>query len=115
MKFLLNQRKNYDTMVNYKLSENAKNDLIRIHQHGVIEHGVEQADKYYNAFFDRFELIAEQPYLYQSVDYIREGYRRSVCGIDNIYYRIVDGHVEIMNIIGQQDTDVVCTLQEVLK
>ena len=50
MKFLLNQRKNYDTMVNYKLSENAKNDLIRIYQHGVIEHGVEQAYQYYNAF-----------------------------------------------------------------
>ena len=64
-------------MGNYKLSEDAKADLIRIHQRGVREYGETQADKYYAAFFDRFEQLAEQPYLYQAVDYIREGYRRS--------------------------------------
>ncbi|MEE9356321.1 MAG: type II toxin-antitoxin system RelE/ParE family toxin [Methylococcaceae bacterium] len=46
-------------MGNYKLSEDAENDLIRIHQYGVIKHGETQADKYYFAFFDRFEKIAE--------------------------------------------------------
>ncbi|MCK5191044.1 MAG: type II toxin-antitoxin system RelE/ParE family toxin [Methylococcales bacterium] len=92
-------------MGNYKLSEDAEADLIRIHQRGVREHGEAQADKYYNAFFDRFEQLAEQPYLYQAVDYIREGYRRSVCGVDSIYYRINGDSVEIMNILGQQDTD----------
>ena len=105
MKFSLNQRKNCVAVGNYKLSEDAEADLIRIHQRGVREHGEAQADKYYNAFFDRFEQLAEQPYLYQSVDYIREGYRRSVCGVDSIYYRIEDETVEIMNILGRQDTD----------
>lgn len=62
-------------MGNYKLSENAKADLIRIHQYGVREFGEAQADKYFYAFFDRFELISKQPYLYQAVDYIRPGYR----------------------------------------
>lgn len=57
------------------------------------------------AFFDRFEKIAEQPYLYQAVDHIRAGYRHSVCGIDTIYYRIEGDTVEIMNILGQQNTD----------
>ena len=55
-------------------------------------------------FFDRFEQLAKQPYLYQPVDYIRKGYRRSVCGVDSIYYRIEDNTVEIMNIVGNQDT-----------
>ena len=50
-------------MGNYKLSEDAKNDLIRIHQYGVRRFGEAQADKYYLAFFDQFEQIAEQPYL----------------------------------------------------
>ncbi len=90
-------------MGNYKLSEDAKADLIRIHQHGVREYGEIQADSYYAAFFDRFEEIAEQPYLYQAVDYIREGYRRSVCGTDSIYYRVEGDTVEIMNIVGRQD------------
>ena len=67
--------------------------------------GEAQADKYYNDFFDRFEQLAKQPYLYQPVDYIRKGYRRSVCGVDSIYYRIEDNTVEIMNILGNQDTN----------
>ena len=32
-------------------------------------------------------------------------YRRSVCGVDSIYYRIVGNTVEIMRILGQQDVD----------
>ncbi len=92
-------------MGNYKLTEDAQADLIRIHQHGVRVHGEAQADKYYNAFFDRFRQIAEQPYLYQAIDDIREGYRQSVCGVDTIYYRIVGDTVEIMNVLGRQNRD----------
>ena len=92
-------------MATYKLSKEAEKDLIRIHQYGVINHGEAKADKYYFALFDRFEKIAEQPYLYQSVDHIREGYRHSICGIDTIYYRIEEDVVKIMNILGKQDID----------
>ena len=92
-------------MANYRLSEDAKADLNRIYQRGVREFGEVLADKYYDAFFDRFEQLAKQPQLYQAVDDIREGYRRSVCGVDSIYYRIVDDTVEIMCILGQQDAD----------
>ena len=87
-----------------RLTSEAKEDLWRIYEYGVREYGEEQADKYYLTFFDRFEQIAEQPYFYQSVDEIKEGYRRSVCGVDSIYYRIDDnGIVEIMSILGRQD------------
>ncbi|WP_316857992.1 hypothetical protein [uncultured Cohaesibacter sp.] len=41
--------------------------------------------------------------LYPAVNHVRDGYRRSVYEEDAIYYRIVDGVVEIANIIGQQD------------
>jgi len=92
-------------MASYKLSENAEYDLIRIHQYGVLRFGVAQADRYYSALFEHFEQIAQQPYLYQAVDYIAEGYRRSICGTDSIFYRIVDGTIEIMNIFGRQDID----------
>ena len=60
---------------------------------------------YYDAFFDRFDQLAKRPYLYQAVDDIREGYRRSVCGVDSIYYRVDGDTVEIMAILGQQDVD----------
>ena len=92
-------------MGNYKLTPEAEEDLYRIWSRGVREYGEEQADKYYYDFIERFEQIAEQPYLYQAVDYIRKGYRRSVCGVDSIYYRIEGNTVEIMNILGRQDTN----------
>ena len=79
--------------------------MRRIYRHGVREYGNALADQYYDALFDRFEELAEQPYLYQEVDEIREGYRRSVCGVDSIYYRVEGDTVEIMAILGQQDLD----------
>ena len=92
-------------MRTYKLSKEAEADLERIWLRGFKEYGLEQADKYYYAFFERFEELAENPYLYQAVDDIREGYRRSPCGVDSIYYRINGDTIEIMSIIGRQDID----------
>ena len=90
-------------MGNYKLSEAAKSDLIRIHQYGVSHFGEEQADRYFDGFFNQFDKIAENPYLYQEVDFIRIEYRRCVFGVDSIYYRINDDSIEIIRIIGRQD------------
>lgn len=92
-------------MGSYRLTEDAKADLIRIYQRGLQEYGEARADDYYNAFFDRFELLSERPLSYPAVDAIRAGYRRSVCGADSIYYRIQGETVEIMAIIGQQDLE----------
>lgn len=90
-------------MTNYRLSNEAKEDLIRIHHYGVGRFGLSQADKYFYSFFECFETIAERPYAFESVDYIKQGYRRCVNGVDSIFYRIKDETVEIMAIIGRQD------------
>ena len=94
-------------MANYKLSNAAKEDLIRIHHFGVKKFGMAQADKYFETFFEYFELIARQPLSFESVDFIRTGYRRCVCGSDSIYYKVNVDEVEIMAIIGKQDLDTV--------
>ena len=62
-----------------------------------------QADKYYNSFFEYFNIIAQRPLSFESVDYIKAGYRRCVCGSDSIYYKINGDTVEIMAIVGMQD------------
>lgn len=90
-------------MVNYRLSNEAKEDLIRIHHYGVEKFGMTQADKYFDSFFEYFDIIAQRPFSFVSVDYIKAGYRRCVCGSDSIFYRINNGVVEIMAIIGRQD------------
>jgi toxin ParE1/3/4 len=90
-------------MANYKLSNEAKNDLIRIHQYGVKKFGVHQADKYFETFFEYFEIIAARPYSFESVEFIKDGYRRCVCGSDSIYYKISSNCIDIMAVIGKQD------------
>ena len=90
-------------MANYRLSNAAKEDLIRIHHFGVERFGITQADRYFDSLFAQFEMIAQWPYSFESVDYIKAGYRRCPCGSDTIYYRINDKMVEIMAIIGMQD------------
>jgi toxin ParE1/3/4 len=90
-------------MAEYKLSNEAKEDLIRIHHYGVNKFGMTQADKYFNTFFEYFDIIAQQPFAFESVDYIKNGYRRCVCGSDSIYFKINDDIVEIMAIVGMQD------------
>lgn len=90
-------------MDKYKLSNLAQEDLIRIHQYGVKKFGMIQADKYFNSFFEYFEIIANSPFSFESVDFIKIEYRRCACGSDSIYYRINNDIVEIMAIIGRQD------------
>jgi len=90
-------------MADYKLSNVAKEDLIRIHQHGIKKFGMVQADKYFASFFEKFDSITQRPFSFESVDFIKTGYRRCVCGSDSIYFKINNGIIEIMTIIGRQD------------
>ncbi len=87
----------------YKLSNEAKKDLARIYWHGVEKFGELQAAHYYEALSQRFNDIAEAPYKYPAVDHIRKGYRRSVCGVDSIFYRVHGEVTEIMRVLGRQD------------
>lgn len=90
-------------MANYRLSLAAKVDLIRIHHYGIRRFGVDQADKYIDTFFECFEMIAEQPFSFEAVDTIKKEYRRCVCGVDSIYYKINNDTVDIMAIVGKQN------------
>ena len=87
----------------YRLSEEAKDDLIGIHQYGVREFGKIQADAYFWQLIERLDVLAQTPLLYQEIREIREGYRRSVCGAHSIYYRIDGETVEIMAVMRSQD------------
>ncbi len=80
-------------------------DLKRIWNYGLERWGVEAADRYHAAFFRHFEQLAAQPLLYPAVDDIRDGYGRSMCGRDSVYYRVKANTIEIMAIIGRQDLE----------
>ena len=90
-------------MAEYRLANEAKEDLIRIHHYGVEKFGMAQADSYFDSFFHCFDIISQRPFSFESVDYIKKEYRRCVCESDSIFYRINNDIVEIMAIIGRQD------------
>jgi len=92
-------------MAKFRISNTAREDLIRIHHYGVKKFGITQADKYYNSLFEYFDIIAQRPYSFESVDFIKKGYRRCVCGSDSIFFKVNKNVVEIMTIIGRQDLD----------
>lgn len=48
-------------MTNYRLSNTAKEDLIRIHNYAVKTFGERQSDKYFNSFFEYFDIISKNP------------------------------------------------------
>ncbi|WP_178990926.1 type II toxin-antitoxin system RelE/ParE family toxin [Winogradskyella schleiferi] len=92
-------------MTEFRISNTAREDLIRIHHYGVKKFGITQADKYFDSFFKYFEIIAQRPFSFESVDFIKKGYRRCVCGSDSIFFKVNEDVVEIMTIIGRQDLD----------
>jgi len=90
-------------MTKYRLSNEAKEDLIRLHHYGVEKFGMAQADRYFESFFECFDIISQRPLSFEAIDQLKIGYRRCVCGVDSIYFRLNNGTIEIMAIIGRQD------------
>jgi toxin ParE1/3/4 len=91
-------------MTKLRISNAAKEDLRRIYVYGIEKFGEALADEYFYTFFSTFNKIVQNPFLYQSIDHIRPGYRRCPCGVDSIYYRMNGNTVEIMAVLGSQDT-----------
>ncbi len=91
-------------MYKYVLTLDAEEDIVRIYEYVFGQFGITQADIYYDMIFDCFDRIAINPYLFPAADYLKKGYRYCVCGVDTIYYKIVNQDiVEIVTIIGRQD------------
>lgn len=91
-------------MENYKISEEADEDLRHLFRYGILTFGLNAASLYYDGLIERFEKLAENPYLFRAVEDIREGYRRSVYRSHSIYYRVGGEYVEVMRILSKQDT-----------
>jgi len=89
-------------MANFKLTLDAKDDLYRIWLYGLEHYGLGRTDEYLDALERHFQSLLQNPYQYAAVDDIREGYRRSVCGEESIYYRIAGDTLEIIRILSRQ-------------
>ena len=91
-------------MARFELTPAAELNLLNIAYLGMERLGVAQSELYRDKLYQRFQELAEAPLHYPTVDYIRQGYRRSVCGSHSIYYRVHSEYVEIMRVIGQENS-----------
>ena len=92
-------------MAGYRLHEKALAVLDRLCEHGILTFGLRQANEYYDDPIAHFQDLVDAPRLYQAVDSLREGYRRSVFGVHSIYYRIAGADVVIVRILGRENPD----------
>lgn len=92
-------------MVRYRLTQAADQDFERIFEFSIDQFGLAQALEYQNGMKHRFDQLAQQPNLYQAVDHIRKGYRRSVYRAHSIYYRIDQEFVLIVRILGRENPE----------
>ena len=90
----------------YQLSPLATEDLRNIWRYGAGRWGAQQADKYSDKLFDGFELLVDTPEAGQTIEEIREGYRRHIVGSHSIIYRLSSDTVEVIRILHQRmDTE----------
>ncbi len=53
--------------------------------------------------YDCFDKIASNPYMFPEYIQYNVHYRYCVCGVDTIYYRVINDEVEVVTIVGRQD------------
>jgi len=90
-------------MTSYRLTDAALADLDRLYEFGILNFGLVQADSYFDGLVDYFQVIAENPLSYVTVNEIRSGYRRAIYQSNSIYYYLENTVVVIVRILGRQN------------
>ncbi len=91
-------------MADPRINDAALADLDGIYEFGILTFGLKQANEYYDGLVFHFKTIAGNPLSHPAVDDIRAGYRRAPYGAHSIYYRTEENCVEIMRVLGRQNT-----------
>ena len=88
---------------NYRISQQAINDLNDIWVYTFHKWSKEQADRYYDLIVNEFEFIADNFMSGKSTEKIRSNYRTTKIKSHLIFYRKVDNDiVEIVRILHQR-------------
>ncbi|WP_379968716.1 type II toxin-antitoxin system RelE/ParE family toxin [Epilithonimonas sp. UC225_85] len=90
--------------MDFKFSQEAKNDLEKIWLYTFENWSLEQADYYFDLIMDEIEYLSGNPKSGKDYNKIRKGYFRSRVKSHFIFYRIniKEEKVEIIRILHQQ-------------
>ncbi|WP_336065779.1 type II toxin-antitoxin system RelE/ParE family toxin [Mesoflavibacter sp. CH_XMU1404-2] len=89
-------------MANYKISIEAKKDLISIFKYSYIEFGISQAESYLKQLESSIEKLAANPNIGKARFEIKKGLF-SIPELEHIiFYRIFKSHIRIVRILHQK-------------
>jgi toxin ParE1/3/4 len=89
-------------MAEFFLRPKAIADLEEIWDYTVGTWGEEQAESYLRLINQSFRNIVDNPSIGRSCDVIRKGYRKRGVGRHVIFYRTVDGDVDVVRILHER-------------
>ncbi len=81
--------------MNYKLSNEASNDLENIWLYTFENWSIEQADRYLNLILDEIEYLCQKPNSGTDYSHVRKGYLRSKVKSHFIFFKINIKHNEL--------------------
>ena len=87
---------------NYKLRQQAKQDIKKIGRYTFKKYGKSQRDKYLDGLSMAFKSLSEMPYRGQSRNEIRKGYHSYQYKKHVIFYRIHTDYVEIIAVLHER-------------
>ena len=83
----------------YQTDVDAEADLDGIYEYSLLNHGLQQADRYFVSLYGCFEMLATHPLVGQDVGHILKGARRHTHKEHVIYYEPSDPLL-ILRILG---------------
>ena len=93
-------------MPRYELSGWAEKDIKEIFKFSYVHFGPDQADRYIDALFEKFGLLAENPELGRNASHIRNGYFRYEYESHSIFYKKTGTGILVVRILhGRMDPE----------
>ena len=86
----------------FVITKKAVFDLEEIWLYTVEKWSIEQADRYYNLIIDEINYVCKNSSAGKSMEHIRKGYRASKVKSHLIFYRVVNGSIEIIRILHER-------------
>jgi toxin ParE1/3/4 len=86
-------------MSRYVLSPRAEADLDEIWDYTARHWGAGQAERYVRPTGAVIQALAAAPHRGKICDHIREGYRKHPAGSHVIFYRLLDGGIDVVRIL----------------
>jgi toxin ParE1/3/4 len=86
----------------YSLSPRAQADLNEIWKYTETHWSAAQAERYIRGIQTAIEAVAANPRRGRACDDIRPGYMKVVTGSHVVFYRLVDGGIDVVRVLHQR-------------